>query len=61
MASGLKVSIGQHSGKGRKKINQDFHSAHRPNPLPLLAPPSTAAWAGVDLMGLRRLFSARAH
>ena len=35
MADGLKVSIGQHSAKGRKEVNQDFHGAMVP-PQPLL-------------------------
>ncbi len=34
--SQLKVSIGQHSEKGRKEINQDFHGAHIPKE-PLLS------------------------
>src|SRR5436305_8326534 len=27
MPSALKISVGQHSDKGRKEINQDFHGA----------------------------------
>ena len=30
MASSLSVCIGQHSDKGRKEINQDFHGAYVP-------------------------------
>ncbi len=36
MARDLKISIGQHSDKGRKPSNQDFHGAMIPGP-PLLA------------------------
>src|SRR5688572_13887893 len=31
MAKRLKISIGQHSDKGRKEINQDFHGACIPD------------------------------
>ncbi|KRB67811.1 bifunctional protein-serine/threonine kinase/phosphatase [Noviherbaspirillum sp. Root189] len=31
MISQLNISIGQHSDKGRKEINQDFHGAYVPN------------------------------
>jgi serine/threonine protein phosphatase PrpC/predicted Ser/Thr protein kinase len=31
MSSTLKISIGQHSDKGRKEINQDFHGIYIPN------------------------------
>lgn len=31
MPSQLKVAIGQHSDRGRKEINQDFHGAYIPN------------------------------
>ncbi|MES2818768.1 MAG: bifunctional protein-serine/threonine kinase/phosphatase [Pseudomonadota bacterium] len=31
MASQLKVSVGQHSDKGRKALNQDFHGVYLPN------------------------------
>lgn len=31
MPSQLKISIGQHSDKGRKETNQDFHGAYIPN------------------------------
>jgi serine/threonine protein phosphatase PrpC len=31
MSSELKISVGQHSDKGRKEINQDFHGARIPN------------------------------
>ena len=30
MARELKISIGQHSDKGRKETNQDFHGAMMP-------------------------------
>mgnify|MGYP003386388993 FL=1 len=36
MSPQLKVSIGQHSDKGRKEINQDFHGTHIPQE-PLLS------------------------
>ncbi len=36
MSNSLKISIGQHSDKGRKKINQDFHGAYIPTE-PLLS------------------------
>jgi serine/threonine protein phosphatase PrpC len=36
MARGLKISIGQHSDKGRKPVNQDFHGALIPRE-PLLS------------------------
>ena len=36
MSPQLKVSIGQHSDKGRKEINQDFHGTHSPQE-PLLS------------------------
>lgn len=35
MSTQLKISVGQHSDKGRKKINQDFHGIYLP-PEPLL-------------------------
>jgi serine/threonine protein phosphatase PrpC len=31
MSSELKISVGQHSDRGRKEINQDFHGARVPN------------------------------
>ncbi|HUL68463.1 MAG TPA: protein phosphatase 2C domain-containing protein, partial [Burkholderiaceae bacterium] len=30
MRSELKISVGQHSDRGRKEINQDFHGARIP-------------------------------
>lgn len=36
MSSSLKIAIGQHSDKGRKEINQDFHGAYIPTD-PLLS------------------------
>ena len=36
MGRGLKISIGQHSDKGRKPANQDFHGALIPTE-PLLS------------------------
>lgn len=36
MSRGLKISIGQHSDKGRKPVNQDFHGALIPTE-PLLS------------------------
>lgn len=35
MANALKISLGQHSDKGRKEVNQDFYGAANPKP-PLL-------------------------
>ncbi len=31
MSNSLKISVGQYSDKGRKKINQDFHGVYVPN------------------------------
>ena len=31
MATQLRVSLGQHSDKGRKELNQDFHGAWIPD------------------------------
>ena len=36
MPSQLKISLGQHSEKGRKETNQDFHGAYIPHE-PLLS------------------------
>ncbi len=36
MSPQLKISVGQHSDKGRKEINQDFHGTHMPDE-PLLS------------------------
>ena len=36
MANELKVSVGQHSDRGRKPVNQDFHGVLVPNE-PLLS------------------------
>ena len=33
MGRGLQISIGQHSDKGRKPVNQDFHGALIPTVL----------------------------
>jgi serine/threonine protein phosphatase PrpC len=43
MANGLKLSIGQHSARGRKETNQDFHGA-------LIPEPQIAAMKGVAVV-----------
>ena len=52
MPGELRISIGQHSDKGRKAANQDFHGAIVPNEPQLSLKGAAIALAGISLPGL---------
>ena len=61
MSDTLKVSIGQHSDKGCKEVNQDFHGACMPQGLALAAKGVVVALAdGISSSDVSQIASAAA-
>jgi serine/threonine protein phosphatase PrpC len=61
MSDTLKVSIGQHSDKGCKEVNQDFHGACMPQGLALAAKGVVVALAdGISSSDVSHIASAAA-
>ena len=60
MARDLKISVGQHSDKGRKETNQDFHGALMPPQPPLGSKGIAVALAdGISSSSVSRIAASR--